>query len=78
MEKVVLANFAKFTGKHLWFAKFSKTTFYRTPLDDCFWLFRAILLKWGTANNVWKNSDEYSLPRNTNHRSTVQVHTFCL
>ena len=45
---------------------FQKHLFYRTPLDDCFWLFRATLLKWGTANNVWKNSDEYSLPRNTN------------
>ena len=76
MKKGVLENFAKFTGKHLWFAKFSKTPFYRTPLDDCFWLFRATLLKWGTANNVWKNSDEYSLPRNTNLRSTVQVYFF--
>ena len=25
MKKGVLENFAKFTGKHLWFAKFSKT-----------------------------------------------------
>ena len=24
----------------------------RTPLDDCFWIFRAALLKWDTANNV--------------------------
>ena len=50
---------------------FQKHLFYRTPLDDCFWLFRATLLKWDTANNVWKNSvwknsDQYSLPRNTN------------
>ena len=74
MKKGVLENFAKFTGKHLWFAKFSKTPFYRTPLDDCFWLFRATLLKWGTANNVWKTSDEYSLPRDSNLRSTVQVY----
>ena len=57
---------------------FQKHRFYRTPLDDCFWLFRATLLKWGTANNVWKNSDEYSLPRNTNLRSTVQVYHFFL
>ena len=57
---------------------FQKHLFYRTPLDDCFWLFRATLLKWGTANNVWKNSDEYSLPRNTNLRSTVQVYHFLL
>ena len=31
-KKAVLENFAKFTGKHLWFAKFSKTPFLRnTP-----------------------------------------------
>ena len=53
---------------------FQKHLFYRTPLDDCFWLFRATLLKWGTANNVWKTSDEYSLPRDSNLRSTVQVY----
>ena len=55
---------------------FQKHLFYRTPLDDCFWLFRATLLKWGTANNVRKTSDEYSISRNTNLRSTVQVHHF--
>ena len=49
---------------------FQKHLFYRTPLDECFWLFRATLLKWGTAN-VWETSDEYSLPRSTNLRSTV-------
>ena len=53
---------------------FQKHLFYRTPLDDCFWLFRATLLKWGTANSVWKTSDEYSLSRNTNLRSTVHVY----
>ena len=52
--------------------------FYRASLDDCLWLFHGTLLKWGTANNVWKNSDEYSLPRNTNLRSTVQVYHFFL
>ena len=32
MKKGVLENFAKFTGKHLWFAKFSKTPFLQnTP-----------------------------------------------
>ena len=55
---------------------FQKHLFYRTPLDDCFWLFRAMLLKWGTANNVWKTSYEYSLSRNTNLRSTVQIRHF--
>ena len=55
---------------------FQKHLFYRTPLDDCFWLFRATLLKWDTANSVWKTSDEYSLSRNTNLRSTAQVYHF--
>ena len=57
---------------------FNKHLFYRTPLDDCIWLFRATLLKWGTANSVWKTSDEYSLSRNNNLRSTVQVYHFFL
>ena len=48
---------------------FQKRFFYRTPLDDCFSFFRATILKWDTANNVWKTSDEYSL-------STVQVYHF--
>ena len=55
---------------------FQKHLFYRTPLDDCFWLFRATLIKWNTANSVWKTSDKYSLSRNTNLRSTVQVYHF--
>ena len=71
MKKAVLKNFRKFTGKHLWFTKFSKI-----PLDDCFWLFCATLLEWDTANSVWKTSDEYSSLRNTNLRSTVQVYHF--
>ena len=57
---------------------FQEHLFYRTPLDDCFWLFPATLLKWGTASSVWKTSDEYSLSRNTNLRSTVQVYHFFL
>ena len=62
MRKGALENFAKFTGKHLGFAKFSKTPFLQnTSLDECFWLFRAVLLKWDNANSVWKTSDEYSL-----------------
>ena len=43
---------------------FQKHLFYRTLLDDCFWLFRATLLKWDTANSVWKTSVVYSLSRN--------------
>ena len=78
MKKGVLENFAKFTGKHLWFAKFSKTPFLQNTPGRLLLVFHATLLKWGTANNVWKNSDEYSLPRNTNLRSTVQVFHFFL
>ena len=48
--------------------------FYRTPMDDCFWLFPATLQKLGTGNIAWKTSDEYSLSRNTNLRSTVEVY----
>ena len=55
---------------------FQKHLFYRTPLDDWFWIFRTTLLKWDTANSVWKTSDEYSLSKNTNFRSTVQVYHF--
>ena len=72
MKTGVLENSAKFTGKYLWFAKFSKAPFFTEHLR----LFRATLLKWGTTNKVWKTLDEYSLSRNTNHRSTVQVHHF--
>ena len=55
---------------------FQKHLFYRTHPEDCFWLFRVTLLKWDTANGVWKTSDEYSLSRNTDLRSTVQVYHF--
>ena len=72
MKKGFLENFAKFTGKHLWFAKFSGTHFLKNTSAT------ATLLKWGTANSVWKTSDEYSLSRNTNLRSTIQVYHFFL
>ena len=76
-EKCVLENFAKFSGKHLWFAKFSKHLFYKTPLDKCFWDFLFNVTKnGGTVNSVWKTSNEYSLSWNTNLRSTVQVYHF--
>ena len=51
---------------------FQEHHFYTTALDDCFWLFPATLPKWDTANSVWKTSDEYSVPRKTNLKSTVQ------
>ena len=77
MKNGVLENLAKFTNicglqncqEHL---------FYRTPLNDCFWLFCVTLLKWGNASSVWKTSDEYSLYGNTNPRSTIQVYHFVL
>ena len=72
MKKGVLENFAKFTGKHLWLAKFSRTPFSQNISAT------ATLLRWGTANSVWKTSDEYSLSRNTNLRITVQVYHFFL
>ena len=68
MKKCVLENFAKFTGKHLRFAKFSGTPFLQNTSAA------ATLLKWGTANSVWKTS----LTRNTNLKSTVQVYHFFL
>ena len=43
-------------------------------MDDCFWLFPATLQKLGTGNIAWKTSDEYSLSRNTNLKSTVEVY----
>ena len=53
MKKGVLENFAKFIGKHLSFAKFSRTPFIQNTSVT------AILLRWGTASSVWKTSDEY-------------------
>ena len=57
---------------------FQEHCFYRTPLDDCFWFFPATLLTCGTANSVWKTSDEYSLSKNTNLRNAVQLSHFFL
>ena len=72
MKKGVLKNFAKLTGKHLSFSKFSRTPFLQSTSAA------AILLRWGTASSVWKTSDEYSLSRNTKLRSTGQVYHFFL
>ena len=72
MKKGVLENFVKFTRKQLWFAKFSGTPFLQNTSAT------VTLLKWDTANSVWKTSDEYSLSRITNLKSTVQVFNFFL
>ena len=54
-EKGALTNFRKFREKQLWFARFQKHVFYRTPLGSCFWLFRTTLLKWGYCQQCLEN-----------------------
>ena len=71
-EKGIIGNLATITEKHLWFAKFPRTPFLQNTSAT------ATLLKWGTANIGWKTLDEYSLSRNTNLKSTVQVYHFFL
>ena len=79
MKKGVLENFAKSIGKHLWLERnFQENLFYRPLLDDCFCVFPATLLKRGTADSVWKTSEEYSLSINISLRSTVLVYHFFL
>ena len=57
-KKIVLEDFAKFRGKQTTgFQNFQERLFYRIPLDNCFRLFPATLLKWGTGNSVRKTSD---------------------
>ena len=72
MKKRVLENYRKFTGKHLWFAKFSKTPFLRNTSGRLLLAFSCNV----TKMVVGKTSDEYSWSRNTNLRSTVQVYHF--
>ena len=54
MKKAFWKNSQNLQENTFGLRNFQKHLFYRTPLDDCFCLFRAMLLKWGTANNVWK------------------------
>ena len=56
------------------FCKISRTPVLQNISGQLLPLFPATLLKWGTANSVLNNSDEYSLTRNINLRSTVQVY----
>ena len=74
--KRVLLKILQNSQENTYVTKFSKITFLHNTSGQLLWLFRATLLKWGTANNVWKTSDEYSLSRNTNLRITVQVYHF--
>ena len=51
MKKGVLENFPEIHRKTPLVCEiFKNTFFYRTTLDDCFWIFRATLRKWGNAN----------------------------
>ena len=76
MKEGVLENFAKFTGKHIWFAKFSKARFLQNTSGRLLLAFSCNITKMGYCQQCWKTSDEYSLSRNTNLRSTVQVYHF--
>ena len=75
MKKDVPENFAKFTGKHLWFAKFSRARFLQS-------IFGRLLLhfSWNFTKMVHyqKTSDEYSLFTNTNLKCTVELYRFFL
>ena len=67
-EKGGFKNFAKFSGKYLWFLKFSRTPFLQNTSAA------VTLLIWGTVNSIWKTSDKYFLSRNADLRSTLQVY----
>ena len=63
------------------FCKIYRNPFFTEHLRmtaSAFSSFAATLLRLGTANRVWKTSDEYSLSRNTNLRKLVQVYHFFL
>ena len=71
--------------KRLWrrrfpvnFAKFSTTAFLQNTFRRLLITFPSNFTKMGTPSSVWKTSDEYSLFRNTNLRSIVQVCHFFL
>ena len=52
MKESVLEKFENSKENTFGLRNFQKRFFYRTPLDDCFWFFRATILKWDTANNA--------------------------
>ena len=71
--------------KRLWrrrfpvnFSKFSTTAFLQNTFRRLLITFPSNFTKMGTPSSVWKTSDEYSLFRNTNLRSIVQVCHFFL
>ena len=76
MKKDVLENFAKFTGKHLWFVKFSKTPFLQNTPGRLILAFSCNVIKMGYCQQCLEKPDEYSLSRNTNLRSTVSSINF--
>ena len=53
MKKGVLENFAKFTGKHLWFAKFSKTPFLQNTSGRLLLAFSCNVTKMGVLSTVF-------------------------
>ena len=55
MKKGVLENFAKFTGKHLWFAKFSKTPFLQNTSGRLLLAFSCNVTKMGYCQQCLEN-----------------------
>ena len=75
MKKYVPENFAKFTGKQLRFAKFSRAPFLQNTSGRLLLHFSCNFTKMGHYQKI---SDEYSLFINTNLKRTVQVYRFFL
>ena len=55
MKKVVLENFAKFTGKHLWFAKFSRAPLLQNTSGRLPLAFLCIFTKMGHCQQCFEN-----------------------
>ena len=53
MKKGVLGNFAKFTGKHLWFAKFSKRPFLKNTSGRLLLAFSCSVTKMGVLPTMF-------------------------
>ena len=77
MNKVVFANFAKLTGKHLWFGKFSKKPFLQNTPGRLLLAFSCNVTRMGYCQRCLEKLG-WILPRNTNLRSTVHVYHFFL
>ena len=53
MKKGVLENFAKFTGKHFWFAKFSKAPFLQNTSGRLLLAFSCNVTKMGVLPTMF-------------------------